>query len=458
MSQKFAVVLAAGQGSRMKSKLYKVLHPVCGKPMVQHIIDRLKALTINDIVVIVGHGAGQVRKQLGDSVLYAHQEEQLGTAHAVMMSSELLKDKQGTTLVITGDTPLIQEETLRLFMEHHISMRASATVLTTKLGNPTGYGRIVRRADGSVERIVEHKDATEHERQIQEISTGIFCFDNQKLFAALADVKNDNAQGEYYLPDVIEILQKRNDVISAYLTEDAEDGMGVNDRVQLSQAEQIMRRRINEQHMRKGVTIVDPATTYIEADVIIGADTVIQPGTYLRGKTVIGDDCRIGPGADLTDTTVESGVTIQYSVISQSLIRNEANVGPYAYIRPGSDVGEKAKVGDFVELKNTRLGNGSKVSHLSYLGDAEIGQDVNIGCGTVTVNYDGVHKHKTMVGDRAFIGCNANLIAPVTIGDGAFVAAGSTVNKDVPNEALAIAREKQINKEGYATKLLRKEK
>lgn len=458
MNQKFAVVLAAGQGTRMRSKLYKVLHPVCGKPMVQHIVDRLENANIDEIVVIVGHGAEQVKKQLGDTVRYAHQEKQLGTAHAVMMSSDLLKGKQGTTLVVTGDTPLIKDETLKRLMEHHIQTGASATVLTTVLDDATGYGRIVRQADGSVAKIVEHKDATDEERRILEINTGIFCFDNQKLFQALTKVSNHNVQGEYYLPDVIEILKNDHDIISAYLTEDAEEGMGVNDRVQLSHAEQILRKRINEAHMRNGVTIMDPTSTYIEADVTIGADTVIQPGTFLRGSTQIGEDCMIGPNADLTDTSVEAGVSIQYTVISQSVIRREANVGPFAYIRPGSDVGERVRVGDFVELKNTRMGSGSKVSHLSYLGDSDIGDDVNIGCGTITVNYDGVQKHRTVIGNRSFVGCNANLIAPVTIGEGAYVAAGSTVTKDVPDQALAIAREKQTNKEGYAAKLLRKEK
>ncbi|HJV47533.1 MAG TPA: bifunctional UDP-N-acetylglucosamine diphosphorylase/glucosamine-1-phosphate N-acetyltransferase GlmU [Bacillota bacterium] len=458
MNKKFAVVLAAGQGTRMKSKLYKVLHPVCGKPMIQHIVDRLKALEVNEIVVVVGHGAKQVKEQLGTSIQYAFQEQQLGTAHAVLMSSDHLKDKEGTTIVVTGDTPLIKEQTLHNLMQHHLKSGSCATVLTTELNNPMGYGRIIRNQDGYVERIVEHKDATEDERRIMEISTGIFCFNNKKLFEALTQVRNDNVQGEYYLPDVIEILKKNNDIISAFLTEDAEDGMGVNDRIQLSQVEQIMRKRINENHMRNGVTMIDPSSTYIESDVIIGRDTVIEPGTFLRGSTQIGEDCVIGPGTDLSNTIIEDQVAVRYAVIADSMIRKNASVGPYAYIRPGSDVGEKAKVGDFVELKNTRLGNGSKVSHLSYLGDSEIGSNVNVGCGTITVNYDGVSKHKTIVGDDSFIGCNSNLVAPVEIGQGAYVAAGSTITKDVPNQALAIARERQTNKDGYAAKLLRKDK
>ena len=456
MSQKYAVVLAAGQGTRMKSKLYKVLHSVCGKPMVQHIVDHLNHLMMNEIVVVVGHGADMVKEQLGDRVQYALQEQQLGTAHAVMMCRDLLQDKTGTTMVLTGDTPLIREETLAKLIEHHEQTGAAATILTTEVQDATGYGRIVRNSLGTVARIVEHKDATEEERQICEINTGIFCFDNQKLFSALTNVKNDNVQGEYYLPDVIEILKEQEEVISAYLTPDHEEGLGVNDRVQLAKAEAVLRNRINEKHMRNGVTIIDPASTYIEADVVIGSDSIVHPGTMLRGKTVIGEDCIIGPNADLTNTIMEDQVKVQYSVVTDSQIRKGASVGPFAYIRPGSDVGEEAKVGDFVELKNTVLGNGSKVSHLSYLGDSEVGQGVNIGCGTITVNYDGVKKYKTIIGDHAFIGCNANLIAPVSIGDGAYIAAGSTITHNVPDDALAIARERQVNKEGYAKKMPRK--
>jgi bifunctional UDP-N-acetylglucosamine pyrophosphorylase / glucosamine-1-phosphate N-acetyltransferase len=456
MSQKYAVVLAAGQGTRMKSKLYKVLHSVCGKPMVQHIVDHLNHLMMNEIVVVVGHGADMVKEQLGDRVQYALQEQQLGTAHAVMMCRDLLQDKTGTTMVLTGDTPLIKEETLASLIEHHEQTGAAATILTTEVQDATGYGRIVRNSLGTVARIVEHKDATEEERQICEINTGIFCFDNQKLFSALTKVKNENVQGEYYLPDVIEILKEQEEVISAYLTPDHEEGLGVNDRVQLAKAEAVLRKRINEKHMRNGVTIIDPVSTYIEADVVIGSDSIVHPGTMLRGKTVIGEDCKIGPNADLTNTIMEDQVKIQYSVVTDSQIRKGASIGPFAYIRPGSDVGEEAKVGDFVELKNTVLGNGSKVSHLSYLGDSEVGQGVNIGCGTITVNYDGVKKYKTIIGDHAFIGCNANLIAPVTIGDGAYIAAGSTITHNVPDDALAIARERQVNKEGYAKKMPRK--
>jgi len=458
MSNLYAIVLAAGKGTRMKSNLYKVLHPVCGKPMVQHIVDRLHLLAAKQIVVVVGHGAEQVKEQLGMTVQYAHQEQQLGTAHAVMASGELLKDKAGTTIVISGDTPLVRTETLKNLIEHHEQSQAAATVVTTVLEDPTGYGRIIRNADGFVERVVEHKDATIGQRQVREINTGIYCFDNQKLFQALAQVKNDNVQGEYYLPDVLQILREQSDLISAYVTDNPKEGIGVNDRVQLSAAEKYLRQRINEQHMKNGVTIIDPDSTYIEADVVIEADTVIHPGTHLKGNTKIGAGCVIGPNAELIDCQVESHVHIRYSVAAGSVIRQAATVGPFSYIRPGSDVGEEAKVGNFVELKNTKLGKKSKVPHLSYVGDSEVGRFVNIGCGAITVNYDGINKHKTIIGDESFIGCNANLVAPVTIGDGAYIAAGSTITDDVASEALAIARARQINKAYYAKKMLKSNK
>ncbi|MED1919038.1 bifunctional UDP-N-acetylglucosamine diphosphorylase/glucosamine-1-phosphate N-acetyltransferase GlmU [Bacillus thuringiensis] len=454
MSSRYAIVLAAGKGTRMRSTRCKVLHEVCGKPMIQHIVDRLHGLGIHEIILIVGHGAEQVKKQFGASVRYAYQSEQLGTAHAVMMAADLLQDKQGTTIVLSGDTPLVREKTLEQLLAQHETQRAAATVLTARVDDPTGYGRLIRDANDLVERIVEHKDATAEERLVCEINTGMYCFDNQKLFQAISRVKNDNAQKEYYLPDVLTILNEQDERIGAFMTDDAEEGGGVNDRIQLACAERLLRMRINEEHMQNGVTLIDPTSTYIDADVRIGPDTVIHPGTYLRGKTTIGSNCVIGPNADVRDCEVGCNVEIRYANACNSIIRDGALVGPYAYIRPGSDVGEAAKVGDFVELKNSRLGKGAKVAHLSYIGDSDIGEHVNVGCGTITVNYDGVRKHKTIVGDHAFIGCNANLIAPVTIGEGAYVAAGSTITDDVPNDALAIARERQSIKEQYAKRLM----
>jgi bifunctional UDP-N-acetylglucosamine pyrophosphorylase/glucosamine-1-phosphate N-acetyltransferase len=458
MSKIHAVVLAAGQGTRMKSKLYKVLHPVCGKPMVQHVVDTMASMQVEDIVVVVGHGADAVRAKLGEGVTYALQEEQLGTAHAVQQAAPFLQDKEGTTFLLYGDVPLLSAETLSALLTYHQEQQAAATVLTAVLPDPTGYGRIVRNEAGEVLRIVEHKDANAEERAVREINTGIYCYDNRKLWKALAEVKNDNAQGEYYVTDCVAILRDAGEKVVAFEAADPEETMGVNDRVQLSEAEAYMRRRIAVGHMRNGVTIVDPSSTYIEADVKIAADTVIQPGSFLRGRTTIGADCVIGPQADLTDVEVADGVSITYAVLAEARVDRESTVGPFAYIRPGTEIGPKVKIGDFVELKNAKIGEGTKVPHLSYVGDAEIGSGVNIGCGTITVNYDGAVKHKTVVQDGAFVGCNTNLVAPVTVGRNAYVAAGSTINQDVPDNALAIARERQVNKLDYANRMPRKGK
>jgi bifunctional UDP-N-acetylglucosamine pyrophosphorylase / glucosamine-1-phosphate N-acetyltransferase len=454
MSEKFAIVLAAGQGTRMKSKLYKVLHSVCGKPMVQHVVDNLVELQADKIVVIVGHGADKVKQQLGDQIEYAMQEQQLGTAHAVMQADSILGGKQGTTLVVSGDEPLISSDTLAALVETHELSGAATTILTRVMDDPTGYGRVIRTEDGQVSRIVEQKDATEDERKVREINTGTYCFDNEKLFSALKLVGNENVQGEYYLPDVVEILGKQGERIEASITD--EITVGVNDRVALAKAEALMRERILSHHMRQGVTIIDPSSTYIETEVEIGRDTVLYPGTIIGSGTIIGEDCVIGPHSQLMNCRVGNGVEIKQSVLMDSQIDDEATVGPFAYVRPNSHIGEAVKIGDFVEIKNTSLGKGSKVSHLTYLGDAEVGSGVNVGCGTVTVNYDGVNKHKTVIKDGSFIGCNTNLVAPVTVGEDAYIAAGSTITRDVPDEALAIARERQTNKENYAKKITKK--
>ncbi|MFC0216129.1 bifunctional UDP-N-acetylglucosamine diphosphorylase/glucosamine-1-phosphate N-acetyltransferase GlmU [Paenibacillus chartarius] len=449
----YGVVLAAGQGKRMKSKLYKVLHPVCGKPMVGHVVDALAALDPAQTVVVVGHGAEAVQAYFGDKVGYALQAQQLGTGHAVLQAKELLADLEGTTVVVYGDTPLIRPETLQAMVEAHERGGAAVTMLTAIFEDPTGLGRIVRGEDGRVVRIVEQKDCTPEEAAIKEINAGTYCFDNKKLFAALAQVTNNNAQNEYYLTDVIGILRDQGDIVEAYVTKDADESFGVNDRVALSEAERLMRARINRAHMVNGVTIIDPAATYIEAGVTIGADTVVYPGSVLRGRTAIGAECTIGPGADITDSTVADGVTIKHSVLQEAVVGAESSVGPFAYLRPGAKLGEDVKIGDFVEVKNATLGKGSKVSHLAYVGDAVIGSNVNFGCGAITVNYDGFNKQITEVEDDAFIGSNVNLIAPVKIGKGAYVVAGSTITNDVPEGDLAIARERQTNKPGYADKL-----
>ncbi len=455
MTNIFAIVLAAGQGTRMKSKLYKVLHPVCGKPMVQHVVDHIETLDVERIVTVVGHGAEMVKEQLGEQSEYVLQAEQLGTAHAVQQAESILGALEGTTLVVCGDTPLIRPETMKALFDYHTSQNAKATILTAVAEDPTGYGRILRDTEGNVAQIVEQKDATEEQRKVNEINTGTYCFDNKALFETLKLVKNDNAQGEYYLPDVIEILQKQGDLVAAYVTENFEETLGVNDRFALSQAEEIMRARINERHMRNGVTIINPSTTHISADTVIGSDTVIQPGCIIEGKSVIGEDCIIGPNSHIVDSQIGNATTVHSSVVLQSKVGNETAVGPFAHLRPASSLGDHVKVGNFVEVKKSNLGDHTKVSHLSYIGDAEVGDNCNIGCGTITVNYDGKNKFKTVIEDDVFVGCNSNLVAPVTLGAGSFIAAGSTVTKDVPGDALAIARARQENKLNYVSNKLK---
>ncbi|MFC0190371.1 bifunctional UDP-N-acetylglucosamine diphosphorylase/glucosamine-1-phosphate N-acetyltransferase GlmU [Fictibacillus aquaticus] len=458
MINRYAVILAAGQGTRMKSKLYKVLHPVCGKPMVEHVVDQISALDMKKIVTVVGHGAETVKEHLGDRAQYVLQEEQLGTAHAVMQAEDALAGEKGITLVVCGDTPLITSETMQKLIDEHVSLNAKATILTAKAEDPTGYGRIIRNAEGTVERNVEHKDASEEELAVKEINTGTYCFDNEALFAALKQVNNDNVQGEYYLPDVVEIIQKQGEVVAAYQTPSFDETMGVNDRVALSQAEKIMKRRINEKHMRNGVTLIDPENTYISADAEIGNDTVIYPGTVILGAAKIGSENIIGPSSEIKDSTIGDQNVIKQSVVHDSEVGSFTNIGPFAHIRPSSQLENNVKIGNFVEVKKSVMAEGSKASHLSYIGDAEIGKNVNLGCGSITVNYDGKNKSLTKVGDGAFIGCNSNLVAPVTVGAGAYVAAGSTITEDVPSDALSIARSRQTTKENYVQKLNEKRK
>ncbi len=457
MSKRYAVVLAAGKGTRMKSRLYKVLHPVGGKPMVQHVVDQIKEVQVDQIVTVIGHGAEKVKDQLGAEVNYVLQEEQLGTGHAVMQTEDLLGDLEGTTLVVCGDTPLISAETMEALLKHHEKENAKVTLLTAHAEDPFGYGRVIRKEDGTVSKIVEHKDATIHEQAVQEINTGTYCFDNKTLFEALKQVTNDNVQGEYYLPDVIEIVKEQNETVAAYQTPAFEETIGVNDRVALSEAERLMKKRINTKHMKNGVTIIDPQQTYITSDVKIGPDTVIYPGTVLSGTTVIGEECIIGPNTEIKDSQIGNETTIKQSVVHDSEVGDKVSIGPFAHIRPQSQLGNEIKIGNFVEVKKSKMDHGSKASHLSYIGDAEIGKEVNLGCGSITVNYDGQNKHLTKVEDGAFIGCNSNLIAPVTVGENAYVAAGSTITEDVPGEALSIARARQTNKEGYVSKIQEKQ-
>lgn len=456
MKNRFAVVLAAGQGTRMKSKLYKVLHPILGQPMIHYVLKALQTTDVTRNITIVGHGANEVIEKVGNRTEFVIQEEQLGTAHAVLQAEDLLKDEEGTTIVVCGDTPLITGETYERLFEFHENSKSAATILTTRVESPFGYGRVVRNDAGNVARIVEEKDANETEAEINEINTGTYCFDNQALFKALKSVNNDNAQNEYYLTDVIEILKNEGHKVSALLTEDADETIGINDRVVLAEAEGIMKRRINETHLRNGVSIIDPDNTYIGPDVTIEQDVTIYPGSIITGITHIDQDAVIGPNTEISNCQVGKGSLIRQSVVNDSKIGNDADIGPFSHIRPETVIGNDVKVGNYVEVKKSKIGDHTKLAHLSYIGDATIGKNVNFGCGAITVNFDGKDKHHTEIGDNVFVGCNTNLIAPVKLEDNSFIAAGSTITKDVPSGALAIERGVQTNKENYVSKLNQK--
>ncbi len=450
MKNRYVVVLAAGQGTRMKSKLYKVMHPVLGRPMVGHVVQAALDADVSEVITITGFGADTVKDYLGDRSQYVDQEEQLGTAHAVDQARDLLEDKEGTTLVLSGDTPLLQADTLKRLMDFHEKEGAKATILTALADDPYGYGRVIRTEEGLVSKIVEEEDASDAERKVREINTGTYCFDNQELFKALKNVDNNNAQGEYYLPDVLEILKDNNEKIGAYQLQNMDETLGVNNRVALSEATGLMQKRINEQHMMNGVTFIDPANTYIEADVQIGQDTVIEPGAYLKGNTVIGEDVVIGLNTVIEDSKIADGVEITQSVIDRSVVGKGSDIGPHSHLRKDSHLGENVHIGNYVEVKNAKIGNHTKAGHHTYIGDATVGHDVNVGCGVVFANYDGKSKSKTIVDDHSFIGSNSNLVAPVALGKNSFVAAGSTITDEVPENALGIARARQVNKEDFS--------
>ena len=451
--KKFVIVLAAGKGTRMKSKLYKVLHQVCGKSMVEYVVEAAQAIKPDKIVTIVGNGAEEVKKVLADKSEFVLQKKQLGTGDAVLTASDELAAEKGATLVITGDTPLFTSQTFQKLFDYHQSKGNAATVLTAQAPNPYGYGRIIRDDQDNVLRIVEQKDATAAELKINEINTGVFCFDNQLLFSALKKVDNHNAQGEYYLTDVLEILRNKGQRIGAYKMPDFSESLGVNDRSALAQATKIMQKRINKKHMANGVTFIDPDTAYIDADVKIGCDTLIEGNVVIKGNTEIGDDCVVTSGSRIIDSKIANNVTVTSSTVEQAEMDDFSDVGPNSHLRPKAIIRKGAHIGNFVEIKNAEIGENSKVGHLTYVGDATLGKDVNVGCGTIFANYDGVKKDHSNVGDRAFIGSGATLVAPVNIADHAFVAADSTITKDVAKYEMAIARGRQVNKPDYWHKL-----
>lgn len=452
MTELKAVILAAGKGTRMRSKLPKVLHKVGGREMLQHVLDAAGIAGAAEKIVIVGHGAELVETMVGDQGKIVLQAEQLGTGHAVMQTKEVLKDFHGTAMILCGDTPLLDGEELKKFYEAHKASGAAATVLTAVMDNPFGYGRIVRDADGNVQGIVEQKDATEEQKLIKEINTGIYCIECPLMFDMLATLTCDNAQGEYYLTDVLAKLNAAGHKVGGVITADSDMVMGINSRKQLAEAEAVMRGRILDKLMDAGVTIMDPASTFIEGSVKIGSDTIIYPYTWLEGSTEIGEDCQIGPNVRLTNVTVGNKSQLQFVYGHDCQVCDEVVAGPYVHLRPDTVIGNKVKIGNFVEVKNSNVGTGSKLPHLTYIGDSDIGSGVNMGCGCITVNYDGKKKYRTVIEDNAFVGCNTNLVAPVTVKAGSYVAAGSTITKEVPENCLAVARAKQKNIEGWVEK------
>ena len=438
------LILAAGKGTRMKSKLPKVLHKIGGKPMLRHVIDAAKRAGSSREVVVIGAGAELIEREIFD-VEFVMQTKQLGTGHAVLCAKENFANSTGTLLILCGDTPLLTSELLKKFVAAHESSTCAVTVLTAEMPDATGYGRVIREDDGTFKKIVEDKDANSIEKQIREVNAGVYCADMQKLFGALVKVGNDNSQGEYYLPDVLAILKSEGEKVGIYTADFCDETLGINTRIQLAAADQIIRRHKIHELMNSGVTIVDPGTTFVDCDVTIGQDTIIKPNTYLEGFTTIGADCEIGPNIRFTNMKVGNKVKAQFGYCHDAEIADGVTLGPYVHIRPGSKIGQNVKIGNFVEIKNSTIGEDTKLPHLQYIGDTDMGKNVNVGCGTVTCNYDGKKKYRTKVGDNVFIGCNTNLVAPVNVGDGAYIGAGSTITKDVPKNSLAIARARQTN-------------
>lgn len=419
MQDVIAIVMAAGKGTRMKSNKSKLVHKIYGKEIIRRAVENAKRAGINEVITVVGYQKEQIEEVLGDSVKYAIQEEQLGTGHAVIQASKFLEGKRGKVLVLNGDHPIMRPDTLRNLVDESTRRGESATILTMVHDKIIPYGKIIHDCDGNIKEIVEHKDCTQEQLQIKEVNLGMYCFDIQELLKAMQELKNDNAQKEYYLTDVIKIMYDKGLKTGSIVVSDNAEVLGINDRMDLEILTKALQLRINTEHMKNGVTIEDINNTYIYDDVEIGIDTVIHPNTTIKSGVIIGEDCEIGPNA---------------------------------YIREGCRLADKVKIGSFVEIKKAIIGEGTKVPHLSYMGDCEIGAKTNIGCGTITCNYDGFNKSKTIIGDNSFVGSNTNLVAPVNLGKNTFVAAGSTITEDVPDDSLAIARQRQINKEGWNKK------
>jgi len=454
MSDLHVVILAAGKGTRMKSERPKVLHEIAGRSLIDRVLDTADRLGPATTTIVVGHGAEDVKHALGSRPdrHFVVQEPQLGTGHALLQTAPLLRGKRGTVVLLSGDVPLLRQRTLEDLVRTHADAGAAATVLTAVVDRPYGYGRIVR-TQGRITRIVEERDASPAQRKINEINSGIYAFDVEPLFDSLDKIAADNAQNEYYLPDLVSIYRRRRRVVTTFTISDAVEIRGINSRTELAEVSAMVRQQKNEELMAAGVTLIDPATTYIDTGVTIGPDTVVHPCVFIEGGTTIGSACEIHAGSRIVNSTIGDRVVVRnHSVITDSSVASGARIGPFAHLRPEARVGEDAHIGNFVELKKATLGAGSKANHLAYIGDATIGDKVNVGAGTITCNYDGVAKHQTVIHDGSFIGSNSTIVAPVTVGKNAYVAAGSAITDDVPAGALGIGRGRQENKEGWVKK------
>lgn len=445
MDKTAVIILAAGKGTRMKSEKAKVLHEIAGVPMLSYVLDAAKETGADKTVVVVGHQADKVMERFdGKDLIFAEQKEQLGTGHAVMQAEKALKGFKGDVLILSGDVPLITSETIKGLMKVHRDEKATLTILTAEPETPHGYGRIIKDSRGNVKKIVEQKDATEKEKEVREINTGIYCVDSPFLFKALKGIKPQNVQKEFYLTDIVAIAVKGKEAVSTSKVREFEEVMGINSRIELAEAECAIRIRTVQGLMASGVTLVDPYNTYIAPSVRIGRDTVVYPGVMLEGNTTIGSDCVIGLGSIVSDSTIGNGVKIKpYSIIEESEVREGAYIGPVAHLRPASLIDKNAHIGNFVEVKKSTIGEGSKANHLTYIGDSTIGKGVNIGAGTITCNYDGVKKYQTIIEDNVFVGSDTQFIAPVRIGKGSLIGAGTTVTRDVPEDSLVLSRVRQ---------------
>ena len=445
----YAIVLAAGKGTRMKTELPKCAFPILKKPMIQYIHENIEKSMIDETTVVVGYQKEILMGILGDKVNYAYQNTQKGTGHAVMVTKDIMEKKEGTTIIMLGDMPLIDYKVINKVIKYHRDKDNDLTVLTTKYQQPKGYGRIIRNEYGNIEAIVEHNDCTNDQKRINEVNTGIYVVNNKLLYKVVDKIQLNERKQEYYLTDIVEIM-KPNYRVDAFELWDNEKVMGVNDLYSASIAEKYLRNEINKSHMLNGVGIVTPETVTIGENVVIEGNVTIYPNTYITGDSVIKSGCKIGPNSEIHSSVIHNNVRVKHSLIFDSEVKSDTVVGPFAHLRNGASIGERARIGNFVEVKNSVIGDGTKASHLAYIGDTETGSNVNFGCGSITVNYDGINKHRTKIGDDVFIGCNTNLIAPVEVGSRVFIAAGSTVTKNVPEGAFTIARNRQINKEDYA--------